>query len=315
LTSPSPPSPRGARPAPLRRVLIVAGLAAAVVILAVVLWAAVAGVSATLPDVASLERRAPSRTALMRIRAAEARKRGRTASVDQRWVSYERISPRLRRAVLIAEDDAFFSHGGMDWDEMQASMRKNIKARRMVRGGSTITQQLAKNLFLSPERTLTRKLKELLLARRLEEALSKRRIFELYLNLIEWGDGVYGIEAAAQRHFGVSAASLDARQSALLAAVIINPRRFDPAHPNRRIERRARMILSRMWRRGFIAEEEYRLAIGEPAPAPPDTTGGIFGPLFGPAREPAPADSAAAPEPAEVDTSAAPADSTPVPER
>ena len=256
MPSPPPAPPAGAGRSPARRVLIIGGLTAAAGIAALVLWITVAGVSASLPDVASLERRAPSRTALMRIRAAEAKQKGRTASVDQRWISYERISPRLRRAVLIAEDDAFFSHGGMDWDEMRASMRKNLKAGRMVRGGSTITQQLAKNLFLSPERTLTRKLKELLLARRLEEALSKRRIFELYLNLIEWGDGIYGIQAAAERHFGVSASDLDARTSALLAAVIINPRRFDPAHPDRRIERRARMILSRMARRGFISDEE-----------------------------------------------------------
>jgi monofunctional biosynthetic peptidoglycan transglycosylase len=121
------------------------------------------------------------------------------------------------------------------------------------------------------------------LARRIEDALTKRRIFELYLNLIEWGDGVFGIEAAAQRHFGVPASALDARRSALLAAVIINPRRFDPVHPNRRIERRARMILTRMWRRGFIGEHEYRAAVGLPPLAPADT--GFA----------APADTAAAP--------------------
>ena len=253
----------------MRKVLIVAGASAVLATLALAGYLTVTGVAASLPDVSSLERRAPGRTALMRLRAAEARARGRVAGVDQRWIPYQSISPLLRRAVLIAEDDAFFSHDGLDWNEIRASMRINLRAHRMVRGASTITQQLAKNLFLGPERTLTRKLKEVLLARRLEQALTKRRIFELYLNLIEWGDGVYGIEAAARRHFGVSAAELDARQSALLAAVIINPRRYDPVHPARRIERRARMILSRMWRRGFIDEATYRIAIGEPPPSAP----------------------------------------------
>ena len=223
---------------------------------------------AALPDVTPLARRVPARTALMRQRLEEARVAGRSARVDQRWLPYESIPPVLRRAVLIAEDDAFFSHGGLDWNEIRASVRRNLEAGRLVRGGSTITQQLAKNLYLGSERTLTRKLREMMIAGRLERALTKRRIFELYLNLIEWGDGVYGIEAAAERHFGVPADALDARQAALLAAVIINPRRFDPAHPVRRIERRARMILTRMWQRGQLTEAEYRVAAGQ-APAAP----------------------------------------------
>jgi monofunctional glycosyltransferase len=243
----------------------------------------ISGISASLPDVSSLERRAPFHTALMRQRIAEARKDGRAIRVDQRWIPYQSISPLLRRAVLIAEDDAFFSHGGLDWNEIGASMRRNMEARRIVRGGSTITQQLARNLYLGNQRTVTRKLREILLAGRLERTLSKRRILELYLNLIEWGDGIYGIEAAAQRHFGVSAEALDARQSALLAAVIINPRRYDPAHPAGRAERRARMILTRMWKRGLLGESEYLAAIGRPPRRPaflewlfgtrPDTSG------------------------------------------
>src|SRR5262245_898474 len=294
----------------MKRVVLLAGLGVALCVAAVVVVLGVTGIAASLPDVSSLERRTPTRTSLMKLRAEEARKRGRTATVDQRWIPYERISPLLRRAVLVAEDDAFFSHGGLDWNEIKASMRKNVQAGRMVRGGSTITQQLAKNLYLGPERTLTRKLKEMLLARRIEAALSKRRIFELYLNLIEWGDGIYGIEAAAERHFGVPASSLDARTAALLAAVIINPRRFDPAHPNRRIERRAHMILSRMWRRGFITEEEYRVAIGEAPPAPADTTLAPPPDTSGGEPEPAPAPAPPGPEPpapAPPDTAGTPA--------
>ena len=248
----------------------------------------VSGISASLPDVSSLARRTPLRTALMRQRIAEARKAGRPSRVDQRWIPYQRISPLLRRAVLIAEDDAFFSHGGLDWNEIGASMRRNVEAGRIVRGGSTITQQLARNLYLGNQRTVTRKLREILLAGRIERTLSKRRILELYLNLIEWGDGIYGIEAAAQRHFGVSATQLDARQSALLAAVIINPRRYDPTHPAGRAERRARMILTRMWKRGLLGESEYLAAIGRPPPrpafidwlfgTPQDTTGSPLAP-------------------------------------
>jgi len=238
-------------------------LAAAIVLLVVAIPALLAIAGAGLPRVDDLSRTAPRRTSMMRAREAEARRRHQVYRVDQRWVSYEQISPLLRRAVLIAEDDAFFSHDGFDWDEMRQAARTNLRRGRVVRGGSTITQQLAKNLYLSEERSLLRKLKEMILAVRIERALNKRRIFELYLNLIEWGDGIYGAEAAARRHFGVSAAELDARQAALLAAVIINPRRYSPEAPGRRIERRMRLILSRMHRRGFITEHEYRVALGE----------------------------------------------------
>jgi monofunctional biosynthetic peptidoglycan transglycosylase len=248
----------------MNRALVAAGAAALALIL---VFVGDAWIGASLPDVASLARRTPARTAMMRQRAGEARAAGRPTRIDQRWMPYDRISPLLRAAVLIAEDDAFFSHGGLDWGEMRASVRRNVEEGRIVRGGSTITQQLARNLYLGNQRTLTRKLSEVLLARRLEGALTKRRIFELYLNLIEWGDGVYGIEAAAETRFGVSASRLDPRQAALLAAVIINPRRYDPAHPDRRIEGRARMILTRMRRRGLISEDEYLAATGR-APRP-----------------------------------------------
>ena len=244
---------------------------------------AVSGVAASLPDVSSLAQRIPTRTALMRQRFAEARRAGRAPRLEQRWVPYAAISPLLRRAVLIAEDDAFFSHDGLDWNEIRASVKRDVEARRIVRGGSTITQQLARNLYLGQERTVTRKLREILLAGRIERALPKRRIFEIYLNVIEWGDGIYGVEAAAWHHFGVPASQLDARRSALLAAVIINPRRYDPVRPARRIERRARMILGRMLRRGFVSEVDYRAALGLPPPAiPAESTGS------------APADSASA---------------------
>jgi monofunctional biosynthetic peptidoglycan transglycosylase len=250
------------------------------------LAAAGIAVETTLPDVRPLARRAPARTALMREREAEAARQGRRLQVDQRWVPYARISPLLRRAVLIAEDDAFFAHGGLDWREIRASARRNLEAGRVVRGGSTITQQLAKNLYLGSARTPLRKLREVLLALKLERTLSKRRIFELYLNLIEWGDGIYGAEAAARGHFGVSAEELTPRQAVLLAAAIINPRRYSVQSPGPRIEGRAARIAGRMLRRGFLTEPEYQAAIGrgiEPRPwwrfwerapsAPPDSLG------------------------------------------
>jgi monofunctional biosynthetic peptidoglycan transglycosylase len=225
-------------------------------------------------DVAALGRSAPRRTALMRERIRQAARAGRSYHVRQTWVRYADISPLLRRAVLIAEDDAFFQHGGLDWDEMAASARRDLAVGRFARGGSTITQQLAKNVYLGDRRTLSRKLAEVFLALRIERALSKRRIFELYLNLIEWGDGLYGVEAAARHDFGVPAAALSPRQAVLLAAVIINPRRYPVLDPPRRIERRVRLIAGRMWRRGLLSEVQYREAIGELDPAaaaPPDS--------------------------------------------
>jgi monofunctional biosynthetic peptidoglycan transglycosylase len=200
----------------------------------------------------------------MQQRAREAAAKGRTARVDQRWVPYARVSPLLRHAILVAEDDAFFAHGGLDWDEIREAARRDLERRRVVRGGSTITQQLAKNVFLGDERTLWRKLTEAFLALRLERALGKRRIFELYLNLIEWGDGIYGAEAAARRYFGVPASDLNPREAVLLAAVIINPRRYSPLHPSRRIERRAKMIARRLARRGVLSAADLAQAIGEP---------------------------------------------------
>ena len=244
-----------------RRIAIAGGVAA-VVLIGVIAWT---WFDAQRYPVDALARTTPARTAMMKQRALEATRRGELARVTQRWVPYDQISPTLRRAVLVAEDDAFFEHGGLDWNEINASMRKNLEEHRVVRGGSTITQQLARNLFLGDRRTLTRKLTEALLAIRLERALSKRRIFELYLNLIEWGDGIYGIEAAARHYFGVPAGGLNPRQSVLLAAVIINPRRFSVLSPSSRIQRRVRIIAGRLRRRGALDGPGYELAIDAPA--------------------------------------------------
>ena len=180
------------------------------------------------------------------MRAREAQAAGRRVRHDQRWVPYARISPHLRRAVLLAEDPAFWRHEGIDLEQIREAVEINIEEGRAVRGASTITQQLAKNLYLSPSRNPVRKLRELFIARRLEAALSKTRIFEIYLNVIEWGDGVWGAEAAARRYFGVPAAAITPEQAALLAGAIINPRVLNPERPTSRLLRRQRIILRRM---------------------------------------------------------------------
>jgi monofunctional biosynthetic peptidoglycan transglycosylase len=200
----------------------------------------------TLPDVRSLKTLNPSTTAFMELRAREARAKGQQPRRLQRWVSYSRVSPHLKRAVLVAEDSAFWQHEGVDFEQLQGSLEVNWARWRFARGGSTITQQLAKNLYLSPSKNPLRKLRELIIARRLEAELTKARILELYLNVIEWGDGVYGVESAARTYFHASAADLAPAESALLAAAIMNPRLLNPAHPTPRLIRRQRLILQRM---------------------------------------------------------------------
>jgi len=196
--------------------------------------------------VRGLARANPKKTAFMDLREREAAQRGRPLRHYQIWVPYTRISPNLKRAVLVAEDDAFWQHEGIDMEQLKIAIRNDIAKGQAIRGGSTITQQLAKNLYLSPSRDPVRKLRELIIARRMEAALSKGRIFEMYLNVIEWGDGIWGAEAAARSYFGTSASALSPDQAALLAGAIINPRVYSPAHPNTRLLRRQRIILSRM---------------------------------------------------------------------
>lgn len=200
----------------------------------------------TLPDVRTLARRNPATTALIELRAREARGNGRTPRRTQRWVGFAGISPHLKRAVLVAEDALFWQHEGLDLAQLQNSLETGWTTGRRVRGASTITQQLAKNLYLSPARTPARKLRELIIARRLEAELKKSRILEIYLNVIEWGDGIYGVEAASREYFQTSAAALGPSESALLAAAIINPRALNPARPNTRLLRRQQLILKRM---------------------------------------------------------------------
>ena len=209
-------------------------------------FAAVAYAYLSLPDVRVLRTENPTSTAFMQLREREAHAQGKPVVKDQRWVPYSRISQNLKRAVIVTEDSAFWQHEGVDYVQLRESMEVNWERGEFARGASTITQQLAKNLYLSPNKNPMRKVKELLITRRLEVELSKQRILEIYLNVIEWGDGVWGAEAAARRYFHKPASALDASESALLAAAIANPHIMDPGHPTARLRRRQQMIMRRM---------------------------------------------------------------------
>ena len=199
----------------------------------------------SLPDVRPLAKKNPESTAFMDLRVREARAEGRQIRYEHRPVPYEEISSHLKRAVLVAEDAGFWGHQGIDLEEIKKSLESGEHFSTM-RGASTITQQLAKNLYLSPTRNPVRKLTELFITRRLEHELSKTRIFELYLNNIEWGDGIWGAEAAAQAYFNIPASAVGPDEAALMAGAIVNPRLLNIAKPNGRLRARQRIIRARM---------------------------------------------------------------------
>ena len=188
----------------------------------------------------------PATTAFMEARVERLREKDPKAKLAHQWVGYERISTQLKRAVVAAEDAKFVGHEGFDWEAISKAMEKNEKQGRVVSGASTISQQLAKNLFLSGERSWLRKGQEAVITWMLESTLSKRRILELYLNCAEWGEGVFGAEAAARYHFGRNAAALSAPQAAFLAAILPSPRRYAPGRITPYVASRIATILARM---------------------------------------------------------------------
>ena len=210
----------------------------------------------TLPDVNALKQRNPKSTALMELRDEEYKKKNLRGQRQHVWVAYGAISDHLKKAVLVSEDAAFFSHKGVDMNELKAALKKDWETMSFNRGGSTITMQLAKNLYLNPSKNPLRKLKEIVIARQLEQALAKRRIFEIYLNVVEWGRNIYGIEAAARHYFGKSAAALDPLEAATLAALLPSPRNSK----ERSIFNRRNLILSRLASVGYLSDEEYQRA-------------------------------------------------------
>jgi len=220
-----------------------------------------AWVFVTLPNVTSLVHANPKSTALMEQRAAE----NKTKLLPLRsWVPYSRISIHLRNAVLVSEDSAFYQHDGFDWTQIKISLKRDWEEKSFVRGASTITQQLAKNLYLSTSRNPLRKVQEFFIARELERHLRKERILEIYLNVIEWGDGIYGINAAASQYFGKSPAELQPEEAAVLAAMIPNPRRYTPALNPAYLEKRKGEILDHMVRWHYLDRGDYEAARTRP---------------------------------------------------
>lgn len=245
------------------------------------------------PDVSVLKKENPGQTSLMRFREAEWKAKGRKKDVYQTWVPYSRISPYLVKATLISEDDKFWSHEGFDYDAIQRAIEKDIKAGKFKAGGSTISQQLAKNLFLTPEKSALRKIREAVITWKIERTLSKKRILELYLNVVEWGDGVYGAEAASRRYFGKPASDLTPMEAARLSVVLPNPRRLNASGDQLYVNSRAGIIYNIMVKRGVVVPEfeeveaETKAGAAKDQGAPLTAGGPLEGSAAWPQKDPA----------------------------
>ncbi len=236
------------------------------------------------PDVSALRKDHPDRSAFMEYRERQWASQGRDVRLRHRWVPLKRISPYLIKAVIIAEDDKFWRHEGFDYEAMQQAFERDLKERKFKAGGSTITQQLAKNLYLSPSKNPVRKVREAILTWRMEKTLTKRRIVELYLNYAEWGDGIFGIEAAARHYYGKRASALGPEEASRLATVLPNPIRYSPKGDSKYVRYRSKRIYRIMVARGIVIPEfeEVMTTPDEPAAeasgdvqAPDATTAGI----------------------------------------
>ena len=210
---------------------------------------------ATWPDVKTLATRPPATTAFIERYKERERAAGRTARVAIRWTPYASISPDIKRAVLVAEDINFFSHRGFDWGEIKVAVEEALHESEAPRGASTITQQLVKNLWLSPSRNPLRKVKEGILTWQVERTLGKRRILELYLNVTEFGSGIYGVGLAAQTYFGKAPADLGEEEAALLAASLPRPASWHPGSKSRAYQRYAAAIRARMDKAEFLRKQ------------------------------------------------------------
>jgi monofunctional glycosyltransferase len=215
------------------------------------------------PGFSNLKKENPRKTAFMECREKQWAKEGIKKTIIQKWVPLKRISPYLIKAVIIAEDDKFWQHEGFDFEAMHQALEKDIKKRQFKAGGSTISQQLAKNLYLSPSKNPVRKLKEAILTWRMERTLSKRRIVEIYLNVAEWGDGIFGIEAAARHYYGKHAFDLSAQEASRLAVVLPNPRKMNPVGNSKYVQNRSSKIFHIMVGRGIVITE-FEEVMAEP---------------------------------------------------
>jgi len=262
------------------------------------------------PDVTVLKKHNPKKTSFMAYREAQWARKGQHKHITQRWVPLKRISPYLIKAVIIAEDDKFWRHEGFDFVAMQKALEKDIAQKKFKAGGSTISQQLAKNLYLTPSKNPIRKIKEAILTWRLERALSKKRIVELYLNVAEWGDGIFGIEAAARHYYGKSAASLNPHEAARLATVLPNPLRYQPRGDSKYVRNRSAYIYRIMVRRGIVIEE-FEEVMKAPEEIIEETDVDILGAIADTTGAVSPDDQAATePETAASDASAEPSSET-----
>lgn len=251
-----------------------------------------------LPDVSKLKKENPKKTSLMTLREGEWKAKGLKRTAYRVWVPYSRISPYLVKGVVISEDDKFWSHEGFDYEAIKKAIEKDLKAGKLRAGGSTISQQLAKNLFLTPEKSALRKLREAAITWKLERTLSKKRIIELYLNVVEWGDGIYGAEAAARYYFGKSASELTPMEAARLAVVLPNPRKLNASGDQPYVVGRVGVVYDIMVRRGIVIPEleEPEDAISEAKPEAEAIGPSIeSASIEGSVQEPMPA--AGAPEP------------------
>ena len=208
-----------------------------------------------LPNVGPLKKSPPKTTAYIELRRREAASKGRKLDLRWTWVPYDAISENLKKAVVTAEDDAFYRHDGVDMDALRAAWERDKKEGRLSVGGSTIAMQLARNLYLSPSKNPLRKVKEILIARRLDRELGKRRVLELYLNVVEWGPGIFGCQAAARAYFGKSCADLSPDEAVAMAVVLPNPRRWDPSKRGPYVQRNSARIIARMAASGLRPEE------------------------------------------------------------
>lgn len=213
-----------------------------------------------LPEVSHLARKNPKTTAFAE--NWKKSQKGKTDSIRiyQEWVDFKDISPYLVGAVLVSEDINFWSHSGYDWREIKRAVQTDIKKGRFSRGASTITQQLARNLFLSAAKTPTRKLREFFIAHKLEKELSKIRIMELYLNWVEWGEGIFGIQAASWTYFQKPAWELWPEEAARLVTALPNPKKYDPFSETSHLQRKRKLVLERMLKYGMISDDDYEFA-------------------------------------------------------
>jgi monofunctional biosynthetic peptidoglycan transglycosylase len=210
----------------------------------------------SVPDISKLKKENPKKTSLMEYREKEWKHEGKKYKIRQKWTPLRRISPYLIKAVLISEDDKFWKHEGFDYEAIEKALEKDIKAKKFKLGGSTISQQLAKNLYLSPVKSPFRKIREAIITWRMEKILTKRRILELYLNIVEWGDaGIFGIDAASRYYYGKPASEINAEEAARLAAVLPNPVKYNPLGDSRYVVHRSNLIYSIMVRRGIVVPE------------------------------------------------------------